>query len=205
MTILVEARAARTLLRHLVGPLSGGALQQKESFFEGHIGKVVGSGALTLSDEPLLERGLGSRPFDGEGIACRPRTLIDGGLLRSYLVDVYHGSKLGLAPTTGRSTNLVLAPGKKPLDALLAELKDGILVTSFLGGNSNSTTGVFSLGISGFRVANGEKREPISEMNISGTHLDLWKRLVAKGNDPYVYSTVRSPSLVFEGVSVAGT
>ncbi len=204
MTVLVEARAARTLLRHLVGPISGGALQQKESFFEGKIGAQVGSAAFTLTDEPLLVRGLASRPFDGEGIASKQRVLVEKGVLKSYLIDVYYGSKLGMAPTTGRSTNLVVAPGKKSLDAMLKDLSEGILVTSFLGGNSNSTTGVFSLGISGFRVVKGERKEPIAEMNISGKHLDFWKKLAAVGNDPYLYSSIRSPSLLIEGVSVAG-
>ena len=204
MTVLVEARAARSLLRHLIGPISGGPLQQKESFYEGQLGKSVASYVLTLTDEPLLEKGLASRPFDGEGIASKKRMLIEKGVLRSYLVDVYYGSKLGIAPTTGRTTNLVVGKGTKSLDAMLKDLKDGIFVTSFLGGNSNSTTGVFSLGISGFRIVNGEKKEPIAEMNISGKHLDFWKRLVATGNDPYVYSSTRSPSLLLEGVSVAG-
>lgn len=204
MTVLVEARAARSLLRHLIGPISGGALQQKESFYEGQIGKSVASPVLTLTDEPLLERGLASRPFDGEGIASKKRILIRKGVLESYLVDVYYGSKLGIAPTTGRTTNLVVGKGTKSLETMLKDLKDGIFVTSFLGGNSNSTTGVFSLGISGFRIVNGEKKEPIAEMNISGKHLDFWKRLVATGNDPYVYSSTRSPSLLLEGVSVAG-
>ena len=204
MTVLVEARAARSLLRHLIGPISGGALQQKESFYEGQLGKSVASNVLTLTDEPLLEKGLASRPCDGEGIASKKRMLIEKGVLRSYLVDVYYGSKLGIAPTTGRTTNLVVGKGTKSLDAMLKDLKDGIFVTSFLGGNSNSTTGVFSLGISGFRIVNGEKKEPIAEMNISGKHLDFWKRLVATGNDPYVYSSTRSPSLLLEGVSVAG-
>ena len=83
-------------------------------------------------------------------------------------------------------------------------MKNGILVTSFLGGNSNSTTGAFSLGLSGFHVVNGERKEPISEMNLSGKHLDFWKQLVAVGNDPYLYSTTRSPSLMFDGASIAG-
>ena len=73
-----------------------------------------------------------------------------------------------------------------------------------VSGNSNPTTGIFSLGITGFRFVNGEKKEPISEMNISGNHLQFWNKLVATGNDPYVYSSTRSPSLVLEGVSVAG-
>lgn len=204
MTILVEARAARSLLRHLVGPLQGSSLQQKESFYEGKVGSPVASNVFTLTDEPLLKRGLASRPFDGEGLATKPRSLIDHGVLRSYLLDVYYASKLGMAPTTGRTTNLVLQPGKRSLDAMLKDVKDGLFVTGFLGGNSNATTGVFSLGISGFRIAKGERQEPISEMNISGKHLDFWKKLMAVGDDPYVYAAVRSPSLRFDGVSVAG-
>src|SRR5213075_2031916 len=108
--------------------------------------------------------------------------------LRSFLVDVYYANKMGVAPTTGRSSNVVVAPGKKSLDALLRDVKNGIFVTSFLGGNSNATTGVFSLGINGFRVVSGEKKEPIAEMNISGKHLDFWKHLVEAGDDPYTYS-----------------
>lgn len=203
-TVLVEARAARNLLRHLLGPLGGGALQQKESFLEGKLNAPFASKVFTMTDEPLLKRGQASRPFDGEGIAAKPRTIFEKGTLRSYFLDVYYASKLGMAPTTGRSTNLVIAPGKKSAAALMKDMKDGIFVTSFLGGNSNSTTGVFSLGFSGFRVAGGEKKEPISEMNLSGNHRDFWKRLVAVGDDPFVYSSMRSPSLLFEGVSIAG-
>jgi PmbA protein len=74
----------------------------------------------------------------------------------------------------------------------------------FLGGNSNATTGAFSVGLSGHRIVNGERAEPISEMNLAGVHLEFWKRLVAVGDDPYVYSSTVTPSLVFEGVSIAG-
>lgn len=109
-----------------------------------------------------------------------------------------------MPPTTGRTTNLVAQPGKRSLEAMLKDVKDGILVTGFLGGNSNATTGVFSLGISGFRIVKGQRSEPISEMNISGKHLDFWKTLTAVGDDPYVHSSTRSPSLLFDGVSVAG-
>jgi PmbA protein len=204
MTILVEARAARSLVGHVVGPLQGGSLQQKESFYEGKLGSAVGSNLLTVTDEPLLKRGLASRPFDSEGISAKGRSLIDHGVLRGYFIDVYYASKLGMAATTGRPTNLVVQPGKRSLDAMLKDVKDGILVTGFLGGNSNGATGVFSLGISGFRIVKGERKEPISEMNISGKHLDFWKRLNAVGDDPYVHSSTVSPSLLFDGVSVAG-
>lgn len=204
MSVLVEARAAQGLLRYLFGPMSGAALQQRKSFFEGKLGAVFASPKLTLTDEPLLPRGLGSRPFDGEGISSKTRTLVEKGTLRTYLLDVYYAGKLGMAPTTGRTSNVVVAPGAKSLDALTREMKSGILVTSFLGGNSNGTTGAFSLGVAGFRIAGGERKEAVGEMNLSGEHLLFWKKLAAVGNDPYLYSSTRSPSLLFDGVSIAG-
>ncbi len=83
-------------------------------------------------------------------------------------------------------------------------MKEGILITGFLGGNSNSTTGDFSLGIQGFRIRQGKIAEPVAEMNLSGNHLDFWKRLVAVGNDPHPYSSLRIPTLVFDKVQIAG-
>ena len=80
-----------------------------------------------------------------------------------------------------------------------------MLVTGFLGGNSNGTTGDFSLGVRGYRVRGGALAEPVGEMNVSGNHLELWKHLAAVGNDPYPYSSMRTPTLVFEGVQFAGT
>jgi PmbA protein len=204
MPILVEARAVGSLLGHLVQPMLGSALQQKQSFLEDKLGAPIASPLLTLTDDPLLRRGLASRPFDAEGMSSRKRALVERGVLRAYLLDVYYASKLGRAPTTGRPTNLVVTPGTRPLSALLREMKSGILVTSFLGGNSNSTTGAFSLGLSGFRVAGGERREAVSEMNLSGKHLDFWRRLVGVGDDPYAYSTTRAPSLLFDAASIAG-
>ena len=99
---------------------------------------------------------------------------------------------------------LVVKLGAKGQPELLADMKDGIFVTSFLGGNSNGTTGDFSLGVQGFRVRGGKTAEPVSEMNISGNHLEFWKKLAAVGNDPYPYSTIRVPTIVFEGVQFAG-
>jgi PmbA protein len=77
-------------------------------------------------------------------------------------------------------------------------------VTGFLGGNSNETTGDFSFGIAGFRIRNGQKVEPVAEMNIAGNLLTVWKKAVAVGNDVWLYSSMRTPSVVFDGVSVAG-
>ena len=200
----VEARAAGRLVAALLSPLSGSALQQKRSFFDGKLGQVVGSERLDLSDDPLVPRGLGSRLFDGEGMAARRFPLFEKGLVRNCYLDAYYGRKLGMAPTTGRSSNLAWALGARDEAGLLAEMGEGIVVTGFLGGNSNGTTGDFSLGVQGFRVRQGKVAEPVGEMNVSGNHLELWKRLSLVGNDPYRYSPLRTPTLLFDGVQFAG-
>ena len=203
-TMAVENRSAGRLLGFLMGPLAAAALQQKRSFLDGKLGEKVATAKLDLADDPLVPRGLGSRLFDGEGIAAKRFPVFEGGVLRSYYIDNYYGRKLGMKPTTRGMSNLAWKLGDKGKDALLADMKDGLLVTGFLGGNSNGTTGDFSLGAQGFRVRNGAIAEVVGEMNVSGNHLELWQRLVAVGNDPYPYSSSRSPTLVFEGVQFAG-
>jgi len=205
LTMAVENRAADRLPRFLLGPLSGGALQQKRSFLEGKLGQAIASPLLTLVDDPLVPKGFGSRLFDGEGIAAKRMPVIEAGVLKAYYIDTYYGKKLKMAPTTAGPSNVVWTLGDKDQAALLAAMKDGILVTGFLGGNSNGLTGDFSLGVQGFRVRGGKIAEPVGEMNISGNHLEFWKKLAAVGNDPYPYSSMKTPTLIFEGVQFAGT
>lgn len=205
LTMAVDHRASGRLVGMLLGPLAAAALQQKRSFLEGKLGQPIGSKLLDLADDPLVVRGLGSRLYDAEGISARPFALFEKGVLRSYLVDTYYGRKLGIAPTTARPSNLAWALGGKGRAEILRDMGEGILVTGFLGGNSNGTTGDFSLGVRGFRVRGGQVAEPVGEMNVSGSQLELWHRLAAVGNDPYPYSAMRTPTLVFEGVQFAGT
>ncbi len=204
LPMLVENRAAGRLVGSLFGPLSASSIQQKRSFLEGKLGAPVGSGLLDVADDPLVPRGFGSRAYDGEGLAARRFPVFERGVLRAYYVDTYYGRKLGLPPTTARSSNLAWAPGARDLEGLVADLGDGVLVTGFIGGNSNGTTGDFSVGLRGFRIRGGRTAEPVGETNVSGNHLELWRRLVAVGNDPYPCSAMRTPSLLFDGVQLAG-
>lgn len=205
MPMAVDRRAAGRIVGALLAPLAASAIQQKRSVLEGRLGRPVGSPLLELRDDPLVRRGLGSRLYDGEGLAARSFPVFEGGVLRNYFVDTYYGRKLGFPPTTARSSNLAWRLGERSQEELLAAMGEGILVTGFLGGNSNGTTGDFSLGVRGHRVRAGRLAEPVGEMNVSGNHLELWTRLAAVGNDPYPYSAMRTPTLVFDGVQFAGT
>ncbi|HVY62187.1 MAG TPA: TldD/PmbA family protein, partial [Planctomycetota bacterium] len=168
MTVLVENQTAGRLLHHLLAAASAPALQQKRSFLEGKVGAKVASEALTMLDDPLVAGGLGSRAFDGEGIAAKRFPLVEAGVLRNFYVDWYYGRKLGMDPTTGGTSNLVVAPGKRSLAEIEKSIDRGLLVTSFLGGNSNSLTGDFSVGVQGVLVEKGARTQPVVEMNLAG-------------------------------------
>lgn len=204
LTMVLDNRAAGRLIGALGGPLSGQALQQKRSFFEGKLGQPIGSKLLHVTDDPFVRKGFGSRLFDGEGLAAKQRVVFEDGVLRTYFIDTYYGKKLGLAPTTGGMSNLSWRLGDKSKEQLIKDAGEAIYVTGFIGGNSNATTGDYSLGVQGFMIRGGAVAEPVAEMNISGNQLELWKHLAAVGNDPYPYSTLRTPTLVFDGVSFAG-
>ncbi|MBN1782802.1 TldD/PmbA family protein [bacterium] len=203
-TMLVENRAGSRLIGMMRGPITARALQQKQSYLEGMLDKPVASEKLTVIDDPGLERGLGSRLFDGEGIASNYRVIIDKGVLKTYLIDNYYGRKLGMAPNSGSVSNLVFEYGDKSQEELIRDIEKGILITGFIGGNSNSTTGDFSFGIMGMLIENGAVVKPVNEMNISGNAKEFWKQLTAVGNDPYPYSSQKLPSLVFEDVNFSG-
>lgn len=205
MTVIVDNRAGGRLVGMLGGALMGGSLQQKRSFLEGKLGQEVLSPIITITDDPLIPKAFGSRKFDSEGIAAKPRVIFENGVLKAYYIDTYYGKKLKMDPNGGSISNLTWKLGAKSQKELMADAKDALLITGFIGGNSNSGTGDFSVGVVGFRVRDGVIAEPVSEMNLSGNHLEFWKKLVALGNDPFPYSSMRTPSLVFENVSVAGT
>jgi PmbA protein len=204
LPIIVENRATGRLLRWLGAGINGRNLQQKRSFFEGKLGEQVASPVLTITDDPFVKRGQNSRLFDGEGIAARRMPVIEKGVLRMYYIDTYYGRKLGMAPTTGSPSNAVFELGDKDPAGWMKELGRGVYITSFIGGNSNSSTGDFSAGIYGFYFENGSIVKPVAELNIAGNHTEFWKQLIGLGNDPYAFSSLRSPCLVFEGVSVSG-
>jgi PmbA protein len=204
LPLIIENRALGRVLGGLLSPLRGRSLQQKRSCFEDALGKAIGSRLLNITDTPLLPGGWSSHRFDGEGITARNRPLFVDGTLKNFFIDTYYAKKMKRTPTTGYRSNLVFGTGDRNLDEICKDAQKAILVTSFLGGNSNSTTGDFSHGISGFLIEGGKRSRPIASMNIAGNHKTFWKKLLQVGNDPYRFSSVRSPSMLIGDVLVAG-
>jgi PmbA protein len=204
LAMVVENRVASRLISSLLAAASGRALQQKQSFLEGQVGQTFAGALLDLADDPFVPGGWGSRLFDGEGITARRLPLFERGVFRNFYIDTYYGKKLGLPPTTGGRSNVVLTPGEKTPEQLVAGVRRGILVRGFLGGNSNSTTGDFSVGLHGTLIENGALTKAVSEMNIAGNHKEFWKSLAAVGNDPWPHSSMRIPTLLFGEVQFSG-
>ena len=169
------------------------------------IGQTIGSPLLDLHDMPFIKRGSGSRLFDSEGISTKETTLFEHGVLKQIYLDTYSANKLHMTPTSGECTNVVLTPGKRSRDEMIADVKDGIYVIGLIGGNSDDAQGDFSYGIFGVAIENGKLTKNVSEMNISGNFLELWKNLTEVGNDPRDDSNFFMPTLRFDNVSTSGS
>ena len=204
LPIIIENRNVPSVLNGLLEAMLGAYIQQKRSFLADKKGKNIGSNCFTVIDDPFVKGGLGSQLFDSDGFATKKRTMIESGVLKEFFVDWYYSRKLGWEPTTGNPSNLIIPPGKRSVKEIMKDLGRGIFITGFIGGNSNSTTGDASIGITGKLFENGEPVQSVAEMNIAGNHLEFWKKLVEAANDPWPYSSMRTPSLVFKDAVVSG-
>ncbi len=203
-SMLVDSRAAASLLGRLLRPANARSVQQGRSFWASLIGEQAFSDKLTIIDDPLIRRGLASRHYDGEGISAKTLPIIENGVIQNIYVDTYYGRKGDMAPTTGTPSNRRIELGGHSVAELLREVGDGVYVTSWLGGNADATTGDFSLGLRGHMIENGQIGGPVGEMNVTGNLRDLFGQLELVGNDPYPYSTTLAPSLVFADVDFSG-
>ncbi len=203
-TALVENRAVARLLGMFVAPLYGSALQQKTSLWDGRIGERIASPKLTLHDDPRRKRGLASTLWDGDGFPTLRRPILQDGVLATYLIDDYYARKLGVEPTGGSLHNLAWSLGTRSLDQLVADVGEGVLIEGFLGGNSNSSSGGFSLGCIGRVIRRGEIAESFADANLSGHFGSLFEHLAALGDDPDPNSATSAPSCIFERAQLSG-
>jgi len=204
MDMILENRSVSQLFSALQRPMTARSIQQKSSFLEGAIGQPITADKLTVIDDPFISKGLGSKHYDAEGIAARNRVIIKQGVFKEYFIDNYYGKKLNMTPNGGSHSNITFVCGEKSQAEMVESMSRGILVTGFIGGNSNPTTGDFSFGITGLYIKDGNIVQPVNEMNITGNLKDLWMNLSEIGNDPFPYSSWHLPSVSFKGVNFSG-
>ncbi|MCU0287230.1 MAG: TldD/PmbA family protein [Acidobacteria bacterium] len=202
--VIIENRVGVKLISLFCTSLQACTIYRKESCFDGKIGVKIASEKLSLIDDPFVVRGLGSRYFDFEGFPARRHLLIEKGTLKSYYIDSYYGKKLCLAPTSGSVSNIVFDYGYLSLVEMINQVKKGILITGFIGGNFNPVEGNFSFGIYGFYIENGIIVRPVNEMNLNGNILSFWELLCEVGNDPFSDSAIRAPSFWFRDAQLSG-
>ena len=204
--VLFEAPLASGLISHLVGAISGGNLYRKSSFLLDSLGKQVLSPIVTIQEQPHLKRGLASAPFDNEGVATQSRTLVEDGVLQGYMLSSYSARKLGMSSTgnAGGNHNLIVSHGDLDFNGLLKSMGTGLLVTELLGHGLNMVTGDYSRGAAGFWVENGIIAYPVEEITIAGNLAEMFKQIVAIGNDVLVQGSKQTGSILIERMTVAG-
>jgi PmbA protein len=212
--VVFDPDTAASLVRSIAGAASGPSLYRRASFLVDKLGQRIAAPAVTIVDDGLTPRALGSRPFDGEGLATRRTTLVGEGVLQSYLLDSYSARKLGLRSSHHASrdgagvgvstTNLVLQAGPTPPAELIRSVKNGLYVTELIGFGVNGVTGDYSRGAVGLWIENGELTYPVEEITIAGNLLAMFAAIEGIGNDLVLRDRTVSPTLLIGRMVVAG-
>ncbi|MDH2326645.1 TldD/PmbA family protein [Cereibacter sp. SYSU M97828] len=212
--VLFDERIASTLIGHLLSAVNGSSVARGSSWLRDALGQPVLPAGLSLVEDPLRVRAAASRPFDAEGLAAKPRTIVDCGVLTGWTLDLANARKLGMESTASASrgtmgppspgvSNIDLLGGTATKADLIAQMGTGLVVTSLIGSTINPTTGDYSRGASGYWVQNGEVQYAVNECTIAGNLRDMLLRIVA-ANDARAHLSTRIPSLLVEGMTLAG-
>ena len=212
--VLFDERVAASLVGHLLSAVNGTSIARGASWLRDGLGQQVLPKGLSIIEDPLRPRISGSRPFDAEGLPTARRAIVQDGVLMGWTLDLATARKLGIAstanaargtssPPSPATSNIDLTPGSLTRDALIAQMGTGLLITSLIGSTINPTTGDYSRGASGFWVEGGEIRHPVNECTIAGNLREMLRSLIA-ANDARAHLSTRVPSLLVEGLTLAG-
>jgi PmbA protein len=213
--VVFDQRTAGSLLGSLFDALSGDAVYRQASFLAGRLGEKIASDAVTLMDDGTRPGGFGSAPFDDEGVRTRCTTVIERGVLKSYLLNSYTARKLGLTSTGNASRgvagnpgvgphNFFLQPGTSAPEQILRTANTGFYVTDFMGFGVNTVTGDVSLGAAGLWIEGGELAYPVEEVTVAGNLLEMLQDIQAVGSDLEFRGSIASPTLLVGEMTVAG-
>jgi PmbA protein len=213
--IVFERTIAGALVGHIFEAVNGDSVYRGASFLSGKLNEKVAGDNIQVIDDGTMPGGFGTSPFDSEGVPSRKTVVLENGVLKSYLLNTYTAKKLGMQ-TTGNASrglagtpgigpgNFFLKPGTKSLQEIIGDIKEGLFVTEFLGFGVNLVTGDFSRGASGLWIQNGELTFPVEEITVAGNLKDMFFNISEIGNDLEFRSSIASPTLRIDGMTVAG-
>jgi len=213
--VIFDSVTAASLLGHLIGCINGYSVYRQTSYLAGKLGETIATASMTVIDDGTRPGGLGSKPFDGEGLPTRRTVVIDRGRLSSYLLDSYSARKLAMkstgsatrgagSPPNAGSTNLWLEPGQQSLDEIIASTERGLLVTELIGMGFNPITGDYSRGAAGLWIEAGEIVGPVEEITIAGNLSEMLMDIDAIGSDLLWLGSTASPSVRISKMMIAG-
>ncbi|MGA2373032.1 MAG: TldD/PmbA family protein [Candidatus Korobacteraceae bacterium] len=213
--IVFEHTVAGALVGHIFEAVNGDSIYRGASFLTGKLNEKIAGDNIYVVDDGTMLGGFGTSPFDSEGVPSRKTVVVENGVLKSYLLNTYTAKKLGLQ-TTGNASrglagtpgigpgNFFLRPGTKSAQEIIGDIKEGLFVTEFLGFGVNLVTGDFSRGASGMWIQNGELTFPVEEITVAGNLKDMFFNISEIGNDLEFRSSIASPTLRIDGMTVAG-
>jgi PmbA protein len=213
--IVFDPLTARSLVNHLFDAVAGNAIYRRSSFLVDKIGQMIAAPEITVVDDARLPRGLGSAPFDDEGVPTQTTAIIENGVLRNYLHSAYTARKLGTRPTGNGSragsgvvtigpTNFYLKGGKYSPEQIIGSVKDGLYVVELIGFGVNTVTGDYSRGAVGLRIENGKLTYPVHEITIAGNLLEMFKNIEMIGNDVTFLGSIAAPTLKIGKMVISG-
>ncbi|MGK0271219.1 MAG: PmbA protein [Cocleimonas sp.] len=205
--VLYSPEMARSIISHFTSAIAGGSQYRKSTFLVDCIDEKVFPEFIRLHEQPHLIRAFGSGYFDKEGVATKNREIVIDGVVQDYIMGSYSARQLGLKSTanSGGTHNLTLDSTGQSFDELLKMLDTGFLVTELIGSGINNITGDYSRGAAGYWVENGEIQYAVEEVTVAGNLKDMFKNIVAVGNDIDTRSATKTGSILIEGMMVAGS
>ena len=204
LDVIFEPRVAKSILSSFCSCASGTSIARGTSFLNNQLNTSIFKKNINITNNPKLKRGIGSAPYDSSGIKTENISIIQDGIFKNYFLNIRSARQLRMAINGNSSpSNLILNKGDQDIETIIKNIKNGFLVTEMLGMSFNPINGDYSRGATGFKIENGEITYPVSEVTIAGNLSEMLKNLIP-ANDLKINDNINSPSILIEGMTLAG-
>ena len=204
LDVIFEPRVAKSILSSFCSCASGTSIARGTSFLNNQLNTSIFKKNINITNNPKLKRGIGSAPYDSSGIKTENISIIQDGIFKNYFLNIRSARQLRMAINGNSSpSNLILNKGDLEIETIIKNIKNGFLVTEMLGMSFNPINGDYSRGATGFKIENGEITYPVSEVTIAGNLAEMLKNLIP-ANDLKINDNINSPSILIEGMTLAG-